>query len=346
MKTMELKNKIQQIQKQFSEALSKIKNEKELEGLRIKFLSRQGEIASLMHNLKELNAEQKKEVGPLLNALKNESEIAYQNKKEELENLKLKSAHDRLQNFDISAYTPNQLKGHLHPTTIILQKIENIFISMGYEIVDGPELEDDYYNFQALNIPADHPARDLQDTFWLNLPNKLMRTQTSPVQIRVMEKSKPPFAILSIGRAYRNEATDASHDFVFEQIEGLMVSKDISLANLLATYKMFLQEVFEDKNLNIRVRPGYFPFVEPGIEIDVECPFCKSGCSVCKHTRWIEISGAGLVHPNVLKACGVDPKEYSGFAFGTGLTRIVMLKFGINDIRLLSSNKFDFLKQF
>ena len=217
---------------------------------------------------------------------------------------------------------------------------------MGYQIVEGPELETDYYNFQALNIPENHPARDLQDTFWLNLPNQLMRTQTSPVQIRVMETQQPPVAILSVGRAYRNEATDASHEFVFEQAEGLFVGKNVSLANLLATLKLFLQEIFESKNLEIRVRPGYFPFVEPGLEVDMLCPFCEKGCSVCKKTKWIEIGGAGIVHPNVLKACGLNPDEFSGFAFGMGLTRIVMLKFGINDIRLLSSNKIDFLRQF
>lgn len=343
---MELKNKISAIKNSFNEALSRAQSEKDLEDLRIKFLSRQGEIAALMPLLKELNADEKREFGPLLNSLKNESESAYQNKKEELENLKLKAAQDKLKYFDVTAYKPNQLKGHLHPNTIIAQKFEDVFLSMGYEIVDGPELEEDFYNFQALNIPADHPARDMQDTFWLNLPGKLMRTQTSPVQIRVMQNKKPPLAIVSMGRVFRNEATDASHEFAFEQVEGLMVGKNISLANLLATARLCLQEIFERKDLEIRVRPGFFPFVEPGLEIDMLCPFCKEGCSVCKKTRWIEIAGAGLVHPNVLKACGIDFKEYSGFAFGMGLTRIVMLKFGINDIRLLSSNKVDFLKQF
>jgi phenylalanyl-tRNA synthetase alpha chain len=343
---MNLKKQIEQIKKEFSESLDKVNNEQSLDDLRIKFLSRQGEVALLMSRLKELNAQEKREIGPLLNAVKREFEELYNSKREIFTDKKIQAAQDKLKHFDVTAYKPNQLQGHLHPITIILQKLENVFLSMGYEIVDGPELEDDYYNFQALNIPADHPARDMQDTFWLNLPNKLMRTQTSPVQIRVMENKKPPVAILSVGRAYRNESTDSSHDFVFEQAEGLMVSQDISLANLLATLRLCLQEIFEKKDLEIRVRPGYFPFVEPGLEVDMLCPFCKEGCSVCKKTRWIEIAGAGLVHPNVLKACGVDSKKYSGFAFGMGLTRIVMLKFGINDIRLLSSNKIDFLNQF
>ena len=340
-----MKNKIEEVKSQFQLALKKIINEKELEEFRLKFLSRQGEIFVLMHNLKNLTVDEKREIGPLLNALKSESESAYQSKKEELENKKLNASQDKLKYFDVTSYKPSH-KGHLHPSTIILEKIENVFLSMGYQIVEGPELETDYYNFQALNIPENHPARDLQDTFWLNLPNQLMRTQTSPVQIRVMETQQPPVAILSVGRAYRNEATDASHEFVFEQAEGLFVGKNISLANLLATLKLFLQEIFESKNLEIRVRPGYFPFVEPGLEVDMLCPFCEKGCSVCKKTKWIEIGGAGMVHPNVLKACGVNPDEFSGFAFGMGLTRIVMLKFGINDIRLLSSNKIDFLKQF
>ena len=217
---------------------------------------------------------------------------------------------------------------------------------MGYKIAEGPELETEFYNFTALNIPEYHPARDIQDTFWLKIPGMLMRTQTSSVQIHEMAKKDLPIAILASGRCYRNEATDASHDFVFMQVEGLLIDKKISLANLLATLKTCLRAIFDKDDLEIRVRPGYFPFVEPGLEIDVLCPFCKSGCSVCKKTKWIEIVGAGLVHPNVLKHGGLDPKEYTGFAFGFGLTRLVMLKYGINDIRLLNSGKLEFLQQF
>lgn len=297
-------------------------------------------------NSKSYQRNKKKEVGPLLNRYKEEFEQIYQTKKEELLNKKIAQEEVRLQSFDVTASQLGALCGHLHPYTHVVELLENAFISMGYHIVDGPELEDEFHNFEALNIPADHPARDMQDTFWVTLPGKLMRTQTSAVQIRVMEQDKPPFALLSIGRCYRNEAVDATHDFVFSQVEGLFVDEQVSMAHLLATLKVVLETVFEKEELDIRVRPGYFPFVEPGVEIDMQCPFCQQGCSACKKTRWIEIGGAGLVHPNVLKACGIDARRYSGFAFGIGLTRLVMLKYGINDIRLLTSIRMDFLEQF
>jgi len=217
---------------------------------------------------------------------------------------------------------------------------------MGFERADGPEIETDYYNFEALNIPEDHPARDMHDTFWLTLPNMLLRTHTSTVQIRAMEQRDKPLAIFAPGRAYRNEETDASHDFMFTQLETLLIDKNVSMANLLATAKTFLQKIFNKQNLEIRVRPGYFPFVEPGVEIDAQCPFCTQGCSVCKKTRWIELLGAGLVHPNVLKYGGVDTDIYSGFAFGLGIERLAMIKHGITDIRLFHQNKESFLKQF
>ena len=314
--------------------------------MRIKFLSRQGLVAALMEQLKNLAIDEKKECGALLNNLKNDLDVAYASKKQELDDHKLRTAQNRLKAFDVTAVKPGTVKGHLHPCTHLLEKLEDVFISMGYKIVDGPELEDERHNFEALNIAQDHPARDMQDTFWLNLPGKLMRTQTSSVQIRTMENSEPPFAILSSGRVYRNEAVDATHEFAFMQAEGLFVDENVSMANLLATLKVALNAIFGTHNLDIRVRPGYFQFVEPGVEIDMECPFCTTGCSVCKNSRWIELGGAGLVHPNVLKACGIDANRYSGFAFGVGLTRFVMLKYGINDIRLLNSSRMDFLDQF
>lgn len=340
---MELKEKYLSVKKDFESKLSDAKSLDDLENIRLEFLSRSGKVSDLMHQMRSLIAEDKKTIGPLLNQFKNESLESFNLKKEELS----QSAQIKFDSkLDESAYIPNQIHGHLHPYTHVLEQLENVFISMGYQIVDGPELEDDFHNFQALNIPENHPARDMQDTFWLKLPGQLMRTQTSTVQIRTMKKSKPPLAILSIGRCYRNEATDASHDFVFRQAEGLFIGKDVSMANLFATVKTFLQAVFEKDELEIRVRPSYFPFVEPGVEIDMQCPFCENGCSVCGHSRWIEIMGAGLVHPNVLQACNIDSKVYTGFAFGVGLTRLVMLKYGINDIRLLSSSKLDFLRQF
>lgn len=340
---MEIKNRITAINQDFKEKLSAVKNFDQLESLRLEFLSRSGVVSLLMAELKNYSSEEKRELGVIFNNLKNSIQSDFDTKKADMESSKSGLSDIK---FDVSSYMPNQVHGHLHPYTHVENLVENVFISMGYQVVEGPELEDDFHNFEALNIPKDHPARDMQDTFWLNLPGKLMRTQTSTVQIRYMENNKPPIAILSMGRVYRNEATDASHDFVFKQIEGLFVAKDVSMGNLFATIKACLEAIFGKETLQIRVRPSFFPFVEPGVEIDMECPFCLKGCSVCKYGRWIEIMGAGLVHPNVLRACGIDPKVYSGFAFGMGLTRLVMLKYGINDIRLLSSSKIEFLRQF
>ena len=331
---------------EFNAKLAEAQTLSQLEQVRIQFLGRSGQITELVKSIKTFSPEDKKIWGPKFNEFKKDIEQSYQTRLNDLQQAQLKQAEDAQKSFDVTSYLPNQQKGSLHPCTQITEKIENVFISMGYQIADGPELETDFYNFEALNIAPDHPARDMQDTFWLNLPSQLMRTQTSNVQIHTMQTQEPPIAILAPGRVYRSESTDASHDFVFLQVEGLLIDKNISMSNLLATMKTCLQAIFGKSELDIRVRPGYFPFVEPGVEIDMQCPFCSKGCSVCKRTRWIEICGAGLVHPNVLKASGVDPKEYSGFAFGFGLTRLVMLSYGIGDIRLLHSSKLNFLEQF
>ena len=341
-----LHERIQQIKQEFFQALSAATSIEALEQLRILFLGRKGKIAELMTELKTLSLEEKKELGPQLNILKQETEAAYTQQFEELEQKKIQQELLKKRSFDVTEYKPGTLTGTLHPLTQMTQHIEDIFISMGYEIAFGPEIETDFYNFEALNIAADHPARDMWDTFWLDVPGLLLRTHTSTVQIHTMLKEKPPFAIVAPGRCYRHEATDATHDYVFMQTEGLLIGKNISLSHLLATAQTFLRAIFDKKDITIRVRPGYFPFVEPGVEIDCSCPFCKHGCSVCKKTGWIEISGAGLVHPNVLKSCQIDPKVYSGFAFGFGLTRLVMLKYGINDIRLLHQPNVEFLNQF
>ena len=330
----------------YFEVLEKIQTEADLEEFRLTYLSRHGEIALLMAQLKDLPAEEKRLYGPQLNEFKIQAQAAFDQKKEQFFHEKIKKAELKKTYFDVTAYKPGILKGSLHPYTQVIEEIENIFMSMGFEIADGPEVETDYYNFETLNIPADHPARDMHDTFWLDVSGMLMRTHTSTLEIHTMQTQKPPIAIAAPGRCYRHEATDASHDFMFMQCEGLVVDKNISMSNLFATTKAFLQAVFNKKDLDIRIRPGFFPFVEPGIEIDMSCPFCTSGCSTCKKTRWIEICGAGLTHPNVLRACGIDPDQYSGFAFGFGLTRLVMLKYGIKDIRLLHDGKIDFLKQF
>ena len=341
-----LKNRIEHYSTSSREELSQVISIQALESFRIKHLSRKGLLQEIVQELASLDIELKKQIGPLVHELKDSLNKAFEQKEQAFKDAAFALEEARTKNFDVTAYKPFQPRGSLHPYTHVIEQIEDIFISMGFSVVDGPEVEKEYYNFDALNIPADHPARDMQDTFWLTLPEYLLRTHTSSVEIHAMKSSKPPLALIVPGRAYRNEATDASHDFMFMQLEGLYVDKGVSLAHLIATMKTFLQTFFEKKDLEFQLRPSYFPFVEPGVEIDMSCPFCTEGCSICKKTRWIEICGAGLTHPNVLKACDLDPEIYSGFAFGFGLTRLVMLKYGITDIRLLHSNKLSFLEQF
>jgi len=343
----QFKEKIESIKKEFDNEIKLALDIKLLEQVKNKYLSKDGILSLLTNEFKSLDIESKRIVGDNLNILKQYIHKILLDKKNDLENEIIKNDTQKFKFFDITAYKYKEC-GSLHPYSIVINEIIDIFVSMGYEIVDGPELETEYNNFEALNIPSNHPARDMQDTFWLNKPGLLMRTHTSSVEVHVMNKKKPPIAIVAPGRCYRNEATDASHDFQFIQCEGLYIGKNVSLANLLATVKSFLQAIFEKKELNIRVRPSYYPFVEPGIDIDVQCPFClnKANCSTCKNSKWIEIAGAGLTHPNVLKMANIDHNIYSGFAFGFGITRLVMLKYNINDIRLLHNNKLDFLRQF
>jgi len=334
------------IKKELAAAITAATNENSLESVRIAFLGRKGKIAELMEQLKNLSIEEKKTVGPLLNQFKTEAQEQLE-ARENLLKKEITTQQNLLQkNFDVSAYTYNELKGTSHIYTQIIADLEDIFISMGYTVIDGPEVENEYYNFESLNIPADHPARDADDSFFLKKKGLLLRTQCSNMQARAMEKSQPPIAVFSPGRVYRQEATDQTHDFLFTQAEILLVDKNISVSNLLATAHTFLRKIFDNEALEIRVRPGFFPFVEPGLEIDASCPFCTAGCSVCKHTRWIELLGTGMVHPNVLRSSGIDPTIYSGFAFGMGIERIAMIKYGINDIRLFHSSKIKFLNQF
>jgi len=342
----DLKNQIELFHQGFSAEITQASNYENLEALRVKYLGRHGLLSNLMTLLKSLSNEEKREFGPLLNKLKQNTEELFSAKQKSIDDEIEKLKAIKRMNFDVTAYNIEELKGSLHPSTLIIEHVENIFISMGYEIIYGPEVETEYHNFDALNIPKDHPARESHDTFWLNLPGKLLRTHTSTAQIHTMLTKKPPLAVISHGRCFRNEATDSSHDFMFQQLEGLVIDKNISMAHLLGTMKNFLKAIFGQDNLEIKMRPSYFPFVEPGVEIDMTCPFCKHGCSTCKKTGWVEICGAGLVHPNVLKAVNIDPEEFSGFAFGFGLTRLIMLRYGISDIRLLHSNKIDFLQQF
>lgn len=342
----DLKTLIEQLRNDFKNEIKDIQTMADLELFRVRYLGRNGTLNSAMTRLKDLPVEEKKVIAPLLNELKKYMEQEYQTLKTHLEEQAFKSALLKKQHFDVTAYRPSKTEGSLHLFTHILNHLEDIFISMGYEVVSGPEVVTDYYNFEALNIPEHHPARELQDTFWLTNPQYLLRTHTSSVQIKTMEEKSVPLAIFAPGRVYRNEATDATHDFMFMQGEGLFIDKNVSMANLLATAKAFLRAFFEKNDLDIRARPGYFPFVEPGIEIDASCPFCKTGCSICKHTCWIELMGAGMVHPNVLRMSGIDPETYSGFAWGFGIERLAMVKYGITDIRLFRSGTVEFLKQF
>jgi len=342
----DLQSAIQKIKTEFSSELNTAKSTKTIEELRVKFLGKKSPINDLMAQLKNLPPDEKRELGPKLNELKQfiEQEL-HQSKSLFIEQ---EANAEKLKNqfFDVSINKTAPTEGRLHPYTQFIEEIENIFISMGYEILDGPEVETDQYNFTGLNIPKDHPARDMYDTFWLDKTNYLLRTHTSPMQVRTMETQKPPIAAVVPGRTYRHEAVDATHDFVFMQCEGFFIDKNVSMSHLFGTAQTFLKALFKKDELDIRIRPGFFPFVEPGVEIDMRCPFCKNGCSVCKKSTWVEVFPGGLIHPNVLRAGGLNPEEYSGFAFGFGLTRLAMLRYNIDDVRLLYSGNLKFLEQF
>jgi len=315
----------------------------DLETFRIQLLGRKGLLSALSDTFIALAQEDKKIVGTRFQEIKRQLEALHATRKQTLEqnNLTQKNV------IDFSEIEPAKShQGSLHVYTQIIERIENIFIPMGYSKFEGPEVEDDFHNFDALNVPKDHPARDMHDTLWMKNTERLLRTHTSSVQIRALEEHGIPIAGFSPGRVFRHEAVDATHDIMFMQCEGIFIDKGVNLSNLLGTAKHFLSSFFETKDLDIRIRPGYFPFVEPGLEIDMRCVFCTQGCSVCKKTTWIEIFPCGMIHPNVLRATNIDPAIYSGFAFGFGLSRLVMLYHGIDDIRHLSTGKIGFLKQF
>jgi phenylalanyl-tRNA synthetase alpha chain len=302
-------------------------------------------VSELLASVPSLPPEQRPIVGKGANLLKRELQAAIAERKQALE-LAAIEAERAGGDFDPTLPGAPQLRGSLHPLTQVRREVEDIFTSMGYAILDGPEVELDYYNFQALNIPADHPAREMQDTFYCDSEGKLvMRTQTSPVQIRAMESLQPPFRVIAPGRVFRNEEPDATHEHTFHQVEGLVVGEDITVGHLAGVLKGFLRQLFQ-RDLEVRLRPGYFPFVEPGFELDIRCPFCEEGCRVCKQTRWVEFCGCGMVHPRVLEAGGIDPEAWTGFAFGFGLDRLVMLRYGIDDIRHFMGGDLRFLEQF
>lgn len=341
-----LNTQLQKLKNSAFSDLQKIKNKTALRDLELKYFARKdGQLTKILRNLSKMSENERKTIGKLANEIKNKIEFAIQEKRKEMQEKEFDKIIEKEQ-IDITLPSNSKLVGNLHPITKVQQEIEKIFSSMGFAILDGPEIESDYYNFEALNVPAHHPARDIQDTFYVKGDDLLLRTQTSPVQIRAMEKYGAPFKAIVPGRVFRYEASDASHDNTFYQVEGFMIDKDISLANLKAITQEILDRIFKRK-IKLRFRPGYFPFVEPGLELDLECLICKGkGCSVCKKSGWIEFMGAGMIHPDVFKAGKIDSKKYQGFAFGFGLTRLVMMKYGIDDIRLLMSGDIRFLKQF
>ncbi|MGA2435501.1 MAG: phenylalanine--tRNA ligase subunit alpha [Bryobacteraceae bacterium] len=319
-------------------------NLEELEAVRVDVLGRKGTLAQIGKQMGRLAPEERAGIGKLLNAAKQTVESALDGRKIEFEQSQLAVRLDK-EWLDLTLPAPGPRPGSLHPITQIQREIEDLFVSMGFTVLGGPEVESEYRNFDALNIPADHPARDMQDTFWLDGGN-LLRTHTSPVQVRGMERFRPPLRMIAPGRVFRNEEVDASHEHTFYQLEGMMIDREVSVANLIYFMKTLLSHIFR-REVTVRLRPGYFPFVEPGFELDIHCLICGGpGCPVCKQSGWVELLPCGLVHPNVLRTSGIDPEEWNGFAFGLGLTRLAMMRYGIDDIRLLQGGDLRFLTQF
>ena len=339
-----MKAELEAIAKQALEELKGAQDLKVLDAVRVKYLGKKGELTAILKQMGKLSAEERPVIGQLANQVRADIEQMLEQTKTDLE---AKSLDIRLAGETLDVTLPGQKKplGKKHPLTIVLDELKEIVVGMGFEIATGPEVELDYYNFEALNIPKDHPSRDTQDTFYIS-DNVLLRTQTSPMQIRTMEKKKPPIRIIAPGRVYRSDAVDATHSPLFHQVEGLVVDKGITMADLKGTLEVFVKRLYGDSTV-VRFRPHHFPFTEPSAELDVQCFHCHGeGCSLCKGEGWIEILGCGMVHPQVLLNCGIDPEEYSGFAFGLGLERMVMMRYGIDDLRLFYDNDVRFLKQF
>jgi phenylalanyl-tRNA synthetase alpha chain len=333
------------IQADATARVSAATNVDDLREIEREYLGKGGIVAAMLASIPTLAPEKRKETGQAANRLKQAIEAAIAERKQALEDASL-DAERAGETFDPTLPAARQERGSLHPITQLTRELEDVFSSMGYRVIDGPEVELDWYNFEALNIPKDHPARDSQDTFYCDRGGKLvMRTHTSPGQIRAMEQNRPPFRAIVPGKVFRQETTDASHEHTFHQMEGICIDKNVSVGHLIGAMKTLLRGVFF-RDIEVRLRPGYFPFVEPGFELDAKCPFCTSGCSVCKQSTWIELLPCGMVHPNVLKAGNIDPEEWSGFAFGLGLSRLVMLRYRIDDVRLLLSGDLRFLEQF
>ena len=339
-----MKEQLEKIELLAKEELSSCGEIKELEALKIKYLGKKGELTAILKQMGKLSAEERPVIGQLANKVRADIEEAVGQKLAVLK-ASQQEAEIKAETIDITLPGKPQTIGNLHPLTIVENEIKDIFMGMGFNIADGPEIDDDYHVFEALNLPPDHPARDTQDTFYIT-DNILLRTQTSSVQVHVMENQKPPIRIISPGRVYRSDAVDATHSPIFHQIEGLVVDKGIKMSDLKGTLEMLMKKLYGN-DCRLRFRPHHFPFTEPSCEVDISCYMCGGkGCSVCKGEGYIELLGAGMVHPKVLEGCGIDSSVYSGFAFGLGLERMVTARYDISDMRLLYENDIRFLKQF
>jgi phenylalanyl-tRNA synthetase alpha chain len=339
-----VKEQLAALEAEFDAALGAASGDRELADLKVRFLGKKGALTQLLKGLGGLPPEERQAAGKATNELKKRLEIAL---KDGRENLARKAQADRIESewLDVTLERGRRPRGNLHPITQIQYEIEDVFTAMGFQVLDGPHVETDHFNFEALNIPRDHPARDMQDTFFLEDGN-LLRTHTSSIQVRGMEHLRPPFKIIGPGKVFRCERIDASHESTFHQLEGMMVDREVSVAHLIHFMRTLLAKIFHREE-EVRLRPGYFPFVEPGFELDIRCLLCKGkGCSVCKQVGWLELLPCGMVHPNVLRAGNIDPEEYSGFAFGLGLDRLVMMRYGIEDIRHLHGADLRFIRQF
>lgn len=339
-----MKEKIEALREQFEQELARAETSEAAEALRISYLGKKGAVTGLLKGLKDVGNDQRKEIGLHVNQLKKHAETLIQQKLEQIQAEEIAAAVNRAEKYDVTLPLA-QDAGSYTPITLVQRRLEEIFSSMGFTIEDYSEIVNDYQCFESLNIPKHHPARDMQDTYYLE-NGQLLKTQTSAAQNAIMRKYGPPLRAIFPGRCFRNEATDASHENTFFQMEGIMIDKDISISNLIYFMKTMLSEVFE-RDVKVRLRPGFFPFVEPGFELDINCLICGGeGCSTCKNSGWLELCPCGMIHPNVLKMAGIDPEEYTGFAFGLGLTRLAMMKYGVKDIRDFNSGNLKALSQF
>ena len=339
-----MKEQLEAIRQEAEAALQTCTDAKQLDAIRVQYLGKKGALTAILKQMGKLYAEERPVMGQLANAVRSDIESAITKQQAAIAEAALEQ---KLQSETLDITLPGKQKkiGGLHPLTIVENEIKEIFLGMGFSVADGPEVEYDYYNFEALNLPPDHPARDTQDTFYIT-DNILLRTQTSSVQVHVMEQQKPPIRVISPGRVFRSDAIDATHSPLFHQVEGLVVDKGITMADLKGTLELLMQRLYGD-DCKIRLRPHHFPFTEPSAEVDVMCYNCYGkGCRLCKGEGYIELLGAGMVHPKVLEGCGIDSNVYSGFAFGLGLERIVMRRYNIQDMRLLFENDYRFLEQF